>query len=126
MNQGLYLMFRSRKLTFKDVFVRAGVNIEAEPAQLALAKLDELHPGREANAEIFFTRSRLSEGSKEMLGINIDGEFMGRAWLWNDSGIGIGKFFLWEVSIDRVESNWFEDEIWSTCPTLKTKDAKNV
>jgi len=126
MNQGLSLMFRSRKLTFKDVFIRSGVNIETEPAQLALAKLDELHPGREANAEIFFTSYRLSEGSKEMLGINIDGEFMGRAWLWNDSGIGIGKFFLWRVEIDRGERDWFVKDVSSAYPTLKAKGSKSV
>ena len=115
-------MFRSRKLTFKDVFIRSGVNIEAEPAQLALAKLNEFHSGREANATIFFTHY---SGGSETLTINIDGEFMGELWL-KDSRIEMGKLFLWQVDVDRVESNWSEDDIWSTCPTLKAKDAKNV
>ena len=122
MNQGLSPMFRSRKLTFKDVFIRSGVNIETEPVQLALAKLNELHPGREANTTIFFTHY---SGGLRDLHIYVDGEFMGQLWL-KDSRIGMGKLFLWQVDINRGESNWFEDEIWSTCPTLKTKDAKNV
>lgn len=76
MNQGLSPMFRSRKLTFKDVFIRSGVNIETEPVQLALAKLNELHPGREANTTIFFTHySGGSEISTFTLTVSLWGSF---------------------------------------------------
>ena len=115
-------MFRSRKLTFKDVFIRSGVNIEAEPAQLALAKLNEFHSGREANATIFFTHY---SGGSETLHIYVDGEFMGQLWL-KDSRIGMGKLFLWQVDIDKGKGNWFAKDVCSAYPTLKAKGSKSV
>ena len=51
MNQGLSPMFRPRKLTFKDVLVRDGVNVDAGPADILLIMLNSLRSGDEKSAK---------------------------------------------------------------------------
>lgn len=118
MNQGLCLMFRPRKLTFKDVLIRSGINVNAKPVEVLIVELNKYWAGEEANISVSFVEYG------QAVPVNDIEVFFNEKCIAHIYAVevhlsksqGLQK---WNISIADRDNNWSENFCWSEHNSVK-------